>query len=148
MIKRLREWLSWFSLGLGLKGLARILMRQGRKEPWLGRALQEFDGVYKFESGDQRFSRFLVFQDGKVSAPKDFSGEHDFLFTLYDVSRMKLGRRSSDMVLEIVIGNKIGQSGNLYYIYRLGFIMSLLDRSFRRKQIKRSSQVVKPASAS
>jgi hypothetical protein len=148
MLKEMKERFSWLSLGLGLKGLAKILMRQGKKEPWLGRALQEFNGVYKFESGDKGFSRFLVFRDGKVSAPKNFSGEHDFLFTLYDVSRMKLGRKSSDMVLEIVIGNKIGQSGNLYYLYRFGFIMSLLDRSFRRKKIKRSSQVVKPASAS
>ena len=134
------ERIRWLSIGLLLKVLTFFLKRQGKKDPWLGRALKEFEGVYKFESGDKKFCQYLVLDKGKISVSRGFSGEPDFKFTLYEPARMKL-RARQEMVLEIVIGNKIGQSGNLYYLYQFGFIMSLLDRSFRKKKFKRGAQI-------
>jgi len=141
------EWMRWTAIGGGLKILAFFLMRQGKKEALLGRALAEFEGVYKFESGDKKFSRYLVLKNGKVMAKKKYEGEHNFLFTLYEPAKMRL-RARQEMVLEIIIGNKIGQSGNLYYLYQFGFLISLLDRSFKRKKMSRSLQVERAGSAS
>ncbi len=130
------EWMRWIAIGFGLKALAFFLKRQGKKDPLLGRALAEFNGVYRFESGDRRFARYLVLEGGKVFAGKNRAGEPDFKLTIFDPSKLSL-RGRQEMVLEIIIGNKIGQTGNLFYLYQFGFILSLLDRSFKRKKSKR-----------
>jgi len=135
----LRERLRWISIEMGLRTLSYSLKHQARKDEWLSRALKEFEGVYRFESGDKRLYRYLILKDGRVFVQKEFKAKPDFLFTLYQPDKLKL-RGRGDSVLEIVIGNKIGQSGNLYYLYQFAFIISLLERSLRRKKFKQGDK--------
>ena len=124
----IREHLRWAGIGTGLKTLALLLNRKGPKDPWLKRALGQFEGVYRFESTGGEHYHHIVFQAGRVFATKNSSAPPNFTFTLHRPEDLSL-RVKSENVLEIVIANKIGQSGNLYYLYQFGFIMSLLRRS-------------------
>ena len=54
----------------------------------------------------------------------------NFTFTLYNPSDISL-RVRPEHVLEVLIANKIGQSGDLHYLYQFGFIMSLFRRTTR-----------------
>jgi hypothetical protein len=129
-----KEKLLWGSIGIGLKTLAITLQRTSKKDKMLNRALDEFTGVYKFENRDGSQYRYLVFRGrGKVASPKKWNGEVDFTLTLRDPKAFNRRSRAEN-VLETVIANKIGQSGNMYYIYQFGFTMSLLERYFRSKR--------------
>jgi len=130
----LLEWLRWQGIGLGLKILAFLMRWRGKKDEWLARALRELEGVYRFESGDKKFCRYFILKKGRVFVEKSWSEKPDFTLTLYEPSKLRFRARQM-MILEIIFGNKIGQSGNLFYIYQFGFIMSLLERSFRKKKL-------------
>jgi hypothetical protein len=127
-----KERIRWALIGSGLRVLAILLMRTGRKDPWLDRALKELKGIYRFESADARFFRLLVLKEGKVKMARNLPDEADFTFTIYEPSALGLRTRPEN-ILEVVIGNKIGQSGNIYHLYQFGFIMSLLERNLRRR---------------
>lgn len=125
------ERLRWRAIGSGLRALAAALKFAGRRDPWLGRALAQFQGVYRFENADGSLFQYLVFSGrGQVQALRDFYGAAHFTFTIYKPH--ELARASREGVLAVVIGNKIGQTGNLYYLYQFGFVMSLLDQWVRR----------------
>ena len=128
-MKARRDRLLWAGIGVGLKILALALRRAGRKDPWLGRALAGFDGVYRFQNGDGSRGHFLFFDGPRVRAGRVAPRPPDFTFTLYHPESLRL--RGPEAVLEVVIANQIGQSGNMYYLYRFGFIMSLLERRLR-----------------
>jgi len=125
----LKEKLRWGAIGAGLQVLASVLMWASRRDALLGRAIRECRGTYRFESraGDQ--ARHLVFAGGKVSARKKRPEAVHFTFTLRQPDAFSFSSRP-DQLLEILIGNKIVQTGNLYYVYQLGFILSLLERYF------------------
>jgi len=133
----LKEKLRWGAIGLGLKVLASVLRWASKRDAMLGRAIREYQGTYRFESGDGEYARHLVFAGGRVFARKQKPEEVHFTFTLQQPDALGFSSRP-DQLLEILIGNKIGQTGNLYYVYQFGFIMSLLERYFtsRRRQPK------------
>jgi len=133
----LREMAGWTAIGLGLKGLAVMLMRIGRKDPLMGQALHTLDGTYRFENKDGKFYRYLVFENGKVKAPRNWAGPANFTFTLREPAASYLRTRPEN-ILQIVIGNKIAQSGNTYFLFQFGFIMSLMEQYFKRKKVKKS----------
>jgi hypothetical protein len=124
----IREHLRWSGIGAGLRTLVLLLNRSRKKDEWLERALSEFEGVYRFESHGGEHFHHLVFADGRVFAARKWSAAPNFTFTLHRPEDLSL-RVAPENVLEVVIANKIGQSGNLYYLYQFGFIMSLLRRS-------------------
>jgi len=139
---RLKERLRWAGIGIGLKVLALVLRRTARKDDWLGRALDQAVGVYRFEDGSGALFRHLIFQNGRVKAQRDWPQPADFTLTLYQPSALGIGTKP-ESVLEVVIGNKVGQSGNLYYIYQFGFILSLLERYFTARRLKRKAATAK-----
>jgi hypothetical protein len=138
----IREIILFTMLGLGLRGLALTLMRTAKKDPWLERALKELNGAYRFESKDRSLARHLVINKGKARMVKNLEREPDFTFTLYDPSGFSLRTREEN-IIDVVIENKIGQSGNMYHLYQFGFIMSLLERGLRRKRPKAETQASK-----
>lgn len=127
----LKEWLNWQAMGLGLRILAFSLRRQGKKDRWLARALKELNGVYCFESHRGNFSCYLVFGSGTVKFYPRWSGSVNFTFTFFQPAIFEMGFKSGNP-LKVVIENKLSQSGDLYYLYQFGFLMSLLERSFRK----------------
>ena len=133
----LREMAGWTAIGLGLKGLAAMLMRIGRKDPLMGQALHILDGIYRFENKDGKFYRYLVFENGKVKVPRDWAGPANFTFTLREPAASYLRTKPED-ILQIVIGNKIAQSGNTYFLFQFGFIMSLMERYFKMKKVNKT----------
>jgi hypothetical protein len=126
LAKRLR----FRAVGQGLKLLAWSINRARSKDPWLERALDQFHGVWRFESGDHILAWHLVLEGGKFAAVKDPGKPANFTFTLYNPSDISL-RVRPEHVLEVLIANKIGQSGDLHYLYQFGFIMSLFRRTTR-----------------
>ncbi len=141
--RRLKERLRWSAIGLGLKVLARVLIHAAKRDEWMGRAVTTCDGVYRFENGPGNLHCFLVFQNGRVLAAREWPQKAHATFTIYDFSAFGLGTRA-DTVLETVIGNKVGQSGNLYYVFQFGFIMSLLERYFTARKHQRKQAAVNP----
>lgn len=132
MLARLRDALIWQGIGLGLTLLALALRHFSRRDDWLRRALADFDAVFRFESGDAARSRYLRFDRGRVTAPARPPRIPDFTFTIYHPEKFK--PRGPGGVLEVVISNQVGQTGNLMYVYRFGFIMSLLRRRLRHPE--------------
>jgi hypothetical protein len=130
--------LRWAGLGLGLRVLAFSLMRTARKDAWLDRAIKELDGVFRFRSGDRIFSRHLVFRDGRVFVKKDWDGDADFTFTIYDFSGLALNTKTEN-ILDVIIGNKVGQSGNMYYLFQFGFVTSLLERAVKYPALRKKT---------
>jgi len=130
--KSIGERAEWLAIGAGLKGLSRLLMYLAGKDPWIGRAVKEFDGVYRFENAVGNHSRYMVFSNGKVKAPGKWKDEADFTFTLYE-SISYYRRAKAEDLLEMAIANKIGQTGNSHYLFQFGFVMSLVERYFKRK---------------
>jgi hypothetical protein len=135
-----KDKLRWDAVGYGLKGLSSVLMRTARKDARLKRALNDFDGVYRFENRDGSLYRFLIFRgNGKVAASRKWAGDPDFTLTLRDPRAFGLKTRPEN-VLEAVIANKVGQAGKMYYLYQFGFVMSLLERYFRSKRGRKKSK--------
>jgi len=128
---------EWAMIGLALRALAILLMRTGKKDRMLGRALKEFDGTYRFENGDGKAFRYLIFQKGKVKVYRNWPGPADFSFILYEPAAFYL-RIKPEHILETVISGKIAQTGNTYYMYQFGFIMSLLQRYFQMKKLQKA----------
>ncbi len=131
----LKDKANWALIGLGLWGLTILLMRIGKKDPWLGRALKELDGIYRFENADGRFFRYLVFERGKVKAPHNWVGPADFTFTFYEPPAYYL-KIKPEHIFKLVFENKIAQAGNTYYLFQFGFIMSLVERYFKTKKLR------------
>lgn len=139
---KLREKAMWASLGLGFRALTGVLMRAGKHDPMMSRALDEFTGVYRFENADATIAKYIVFEGrGKVRSLSQRDGEHrnppDMTFTLRDPKAFR-GTKSED-VLKMVIADKVGQTGNMYYLFQFGFIMSLLENYYRNKRSKKKS---------
>lgn len=130
-----KERANWALIGLGLRGLAFLLMWIGKKDTWLGRALKELDGIYRFENADGKFIRYLVFERGKVKAPHNLVGPADFTFTFYEPPAYYLKIKPEHM-FKLVFENKIAQAGNTYYLFQFGFIMSLVERYFKMKKLQ------------
>lgn len=131
----LKDKANWALIGMGLRGLAFLLMWIGKKDPWLGRALKELDGIYRFENADGKFIRFLVFQGGKVGVPRNWVGPADFTFTFYEPPAYYL-KIKPEHIFKTVFENKIAQAGNTYYLFQFGFIMSLVERYFKTKKLR------------
>lgn len=139
VMNNFKERAGWTAIGFGLRALAAMLNRIGKKDPLLKRALEQFDGTYRFRNGDGALSRNLVFGNGKVKAVAGSDGEPDFTFTLYEPPAYYLKTRP-DRVLELVIGNRIAHAGDMYYLYQFGFIVSLMDNYYRSKKAKKKSR--------
>ncbi len=134
-----KERAAWALIGVGLRGLAAGIMNIGKKDPLIGRALKEFDGIYRIENADGKLFHFLVFQNGKAKVPRNWVGPADFTFTLYEPPAFYLRTKPEDL-LKMAISNKIGQKGNLYYLFQFGFIMSLVERYFKMKKLRGNPQ--------
>ena len=132
----IRKRVRFALLGGGLRVLARSINKARGKDPWLDRALRQFEGVWRFESGDRKLYRHLILEAGKFRVSRECGRPADFTFTIYSSSATGL-RARPDRVLEVLIANKIGQSGDLHYLYQFGFIMSLYRRTtlFKGKSI-------------
>ena len=141
--RRLKERLRWSAIGLGLKVLARVLMHVAKRDEWMGRAVATCDGIYRFENGPGNLHCFLVFQNGRILAAREWPQPAHATFTIYNPSAFGLNLRAEG-ILETVIGNKVGQSGNLYYMFQFGFIMSLIERYFTARKRQRKDAAVNP----
>jgi len=132
-MREFTDKMRWTALGYALKALAVALTRIAGKDARLARALNEFDGVYRFENRDGALYRYLIFRgNGKVAVTKRWCGDPDFILTLRDPRAFGVRTRPEN-VLEALIANKVGQEGKMHYLYQFGFVMSLLEGYFRSK---------------
>jgi len=134
----LKSRVRFAMIGSGLKLLARSLNKSLGKDPWFDRALGQFDGVWRFESGDRKVAWHLVLQNGRFKVSRDWPVPANFTFTLFSPSDLSI-RVRPEHILEVIIANKIGQSGDLYYLYQFGFIMSLFRRIVTSKFLTRTA---------
>jgi len=134
-----KEKVSWVLIGTALKGLAALLMNIGKKDPWMGRAIREFDGIYRFQNTDGKYFHYLVFHGGKVKVPRNWIGPADFTFTLHELPMYYLNSKPEHL-LKMVFANKMGQTGNIYYLSQFGFVMSLVERYYREKKLKKKAR--------
>ena len=133
----LGERIRWYSLGRGLRVLAFALKRSKKKDPMLERALNSFNGIYRFENGPKTLQWNLVLKNGGIKIERECDQPADFTFTLNQPRDLSM-RVKPEHILEVLISNKIGQAGDLYYLYQFGFIMSLLRRAMTPKRFNRS----------
>jgi len=129
--------IRWYSFGWGLWLLAFALRRAKKKDPMLERALDSFNGVYRFENGPKTLQWYLVLKNGEVKLERECDQPPNFTFSLNHPKDLSL-RVRQEHILEVLISNKIGQAGDLYYLYQLGFIISLLRRAMTPKRFARS----------
>ena len=126
---RARDAAVWFGIGRGVSVLAFLLGRRSKKDEWLRRAMADFDSVIRFQNGDGSRGCCIVFERGRARALASPPRPPDFTLTLYHPERLRF--KGPEAAVDVMITNSIGQVGNLYHLYRFGFIASLLARRAR-----------------
>lgn len=99
------------------------------------KALEGFEATYQFRSAAA--ARRLVFSNGKIStrAGTCESPEYEILFIDLFGSLHQLVKSSND-VLRLVFENKIDHSGNIYYLFKIGYLFGLIERSLQSLTLK------------
>jgi len=113
-------------------GLALLFAWMQRAEPRFRRALAGFDATYLFRYGTA--ARQLVFSKGKVLSRRGSGLNPDFTLTFVDLpgALRHLAARPHD-VLQLMIDNRIRQSGNKFFIFKLGYLAALTEDELRRQ---------------
>ncbi len=100
-----------------------------RLDPSFKKALFSFKAVFLFRCGISE--RHLKFDNGWIQIG-NLTDPSDFELTINDLSgAIKTVRESQGDVLMLLLKNKIHKKGNLYYLFKLGYLFSLCDRYFR-----------------
>ena len=108
----------------------------GRSDPRFRRAIADFEGRYQFRAGTT--TRRLVFDRGKVRAPLSIRAarepsDPDFEILFLDLPGAISGMRDHPHdVIHLLLENKIDQTGNKHYLFKLGYLVGLCEHRLRR----------------
>ena len=89
------------------------------------RAISGFDACYQFRAG--REGRWLRFGAGRVKTGRGVVTDADYELVLLDpvgVSKRFVDGKANDM-LQLLLENKVEQRGNIYYLFKLGYLAGL-----------------------
>lgn len=125
------------------RGLAWTLTIARRLEPRLERALAGYDAVYELRAG--KTARRLVFSAGRITtgpAPTEGTAtdgepdyQPDYEIVFFDLmGALRHLARHPDDVLTLLFENRIEQRGNVYYLFRLGYLLALVQQQTNRMQ--------------
>jgi len=110
-----------------ISGVAAAFELARRLDPGFRRAVAGFSAIYQFSHGAQ--VRQLRFADGRVTSRAGAATRPDFEVNFIDLrGALKRLRHHPDDVLGLQLENKIQESGNIYYLFRLGYLFGLLRR--------------------
>ncbi|MBU1669974.1 MAG: hypothetical protein KKF41_03440 [Actinobacteria bacterium] len=89
-----------------------------------GRAVAGYDAVYVFSTPSSE--RTLVFGRGRIRTRRGRAPSPDFEISILDPpGALRAILRNPDDPISLVVQNKIEQSGNLFFLYKLGSLFGL-----------------------
>jgi len=98
-----------------------------RIDPACRRALQDFEATYQFVHGDDAHQ--LCFAQGRVRARPGRAPRADYELVFIDLrAALQRLRHNPNDVLGLQLENLIEETGNIYYLFRLGYLLGLLQR--------------------
>lgn len=94
------------------------------------KTVEGFEATYQFRSASS--ARRLDISNGHVSTHSGVCASPDYEIYFIDLfgSLRHMVKNSND-VLWLVLENKIDHSGNIYYLFKLGYLFGLIERSIR-----------------
>lgn len=101
-------------------------------------ALKGFTGTYRFRSGNT--SRIVVFNGNSIKTRRGVPGDsHNFEIAFTDLpGALSYMAKYPNDPITLIMENKIVQSGNLFYLYKFGYLAGLCESIatglFRRKK--------------
>lgn len=95
------------------------------------RAVASFEAVYLFRTPSS--SRSLVFSNGRITTREDGIGPPDFEVDLLDPKgALRAVLKNPNDLISLIVENKIDQSGNLFFLYKFGYLAGLCEARFAR----------------
>lgn len=98
-----------------------------RLDPRMKKATKTFEATYQFRSGSA--VRRLIFTGGRVTTRRGAVADPDYELVLLDPPAVirQLAEDPND-VLRLLMDNKVRQRGNMYYLFRYGYLWGLCRR--------------------
>lgn len=94
------------------------------------RAVESFEAVYSFQTPSS--SRALVFDNGRINTRRRVVGPPDFEIRLLDPrGALRSILRNPNDLITLVVENKINQRGNLFFLYKFGYLVGLCEARFK-----------------
>ena len=111
-----------------LQGLFFLLKVKFALDPAFRRNIENFQAVYQFKSKDDGFGVLLEFANGDLSFRQGLSDDATITIIFKDggsLIRYLISQKKD--VFQALLHNEIQVSGNLNYIYKLGFLANHLQ---------------------
>jgi hypothetical protein len=116
--------------------LARLLDARFRK------AVASYCAVYQFRS--ENSARQIVFKQGRIASRRGECQAPDFVITFIDLpGALSYMAKYSNDPITLLMENKIDQIGNLYFLYKFGYLCGLCEDYFSNI-FKRKNTVREP----
>ncbi len=94
------------------------------------RAVDSFEAVYVIRTPSA--ARSLVFGRGRIRTRRGADGSPDYEIALLDPPGALKGiLENPNDLITLVVENKINQQGNLFYLYKIGYLIGLAEARFR-----------------
>lgn len=111
-------------------GLAAALRVARVANPRVKRSVEDFCATYQFVSGNS--VRRLVFENGKIRSRRGRADNPDYEVTIHDLpGAVRILKEEPNNLLRLMVANKIDQTGNTWYLFRLGYLAGLMERQAR-----------------
>lgn len=101
-----------------------------RRDERFAHAVSDYRAVYRFVSG--RSARRLIIDHGRIKTGwgKGAAADYEIVFIDFFGALRHLSRQPND-VLQLLLQNKIGKSGNNFHLFRLGYLCGLCESRLR-----------------
>jgi hypothetical protein len=94
------------------------------------RAVKGYEAVYVFRTPSS--SRSMIFDHGRIRTRRGDTGSPDYEILLLDPpGALKAVLENPNDLVSLVVENKINQRGNLFFLYKLGYLAGLIEARFR-----------------
>lgn len=88
------------------------------------KSVESFSATYQFRTPST--ARVLVFDGGRIRTRRGTVSSSDYEVTIPDpLALLKSLNNNQNDPLSLVMENKISQSGNLFFLYRFGYLLGL-----------------------
>lgn len=91
-----------------------------------GRAVRSYEAEYAFRTPSS--ARTLLFSRGRIRTRKGVGPSPDYEIVILDPpGALKTLMKNPDDLLTLIVENKINQKGNLFFLYKLGYLVGLCN---------------------
>lgn len=126
-LERLKQAALFHLLLFGLRW-AFLLTRL--REARFRKAISSLKATYQFRSGKE--ARQLIFDQGRITTRRGIADRPDYLVTFVDLARaLKTIKEEPNNVFKLLMENMVRQEGNTYYLFLLGYLLSLSEGQLR-----------------